>query len=118
MFSVLKADQGALATKLFHYSSWIMPAAVPLALYMGPCMPLDLTLGLLLPIHGHIGMNYVVTDYAPKILPKSLWGPTRYAVLGVTLLSILGLTKLNLEGPGISATIKGLWRVKPEEAEK
>ena len=39
-------------------------AATPVALLVGgPLqMPLDLALGIALPIHGHIGMNYVITD--------------------------------------------------------
>ena len=54
-------------------------------------------------------MNYVLTDYVPKI-SKAALAPARGALMGVTALSILGLVKLNLEGPGVTGTLKSLWR--------
>lgn len=43
---------------------------------------------------------------------RALW---RYAMLGVTGVTILGLLKLNLTGPGITETYKSLWREPPKE---
>jgi succinate dehydrogenase (ubiquinone) membrane anchor subunit len=36
-------------------------------------------------------------------------------MLGVTGVTILGLLKLNLTGPGITETYKSLWREPPKE---
>lgn len=41
----------------------------------------------------------------------------RYALLGVTGITLLGLLKLNLTGPGITETYKSLWREQQEEKE-
>ena len=76
--------------------------------------PVDMGLAVMFPLHGHIGMNYVITDYVPKLLSKAAVGPARAIMVGVTGATMLGLTKLNVEGPGITGTLKALWR-KPKE---
>ena len=72
--------------------------------------PVDMGLAIMFPLHGHIGMNYVITDYVPKLLSKAAVGPARAVMVGVTGFTMLGLTKLNVEGPGITGTLKALWR--------
>ena len=67
------------------------------------------------PVHAHIGMNYVITDYVPKFLGKAARGPARAIMFGVTLVTAAGLLRLNLFGPGVTETFKQLWR-KPEPA--
>ena len=42
----------------------------------------------------------------------------RLATLGMTVVTVLGLTKLNLAGDGISETVKSLWRPKKEVPEE
>ena len=74
--------------------------------------PLDLVLGLALPLHGHIGMNQVITDYAKKVVGKGGIGPARLAMAGFTGVTTLGLLKLNLTGPGLIETVKGFWKPK------
>ena len=60
-------------------------------------------------------MNYVVTDY----VPKAVAGVVRWGVLGGTLLAAAGMVKLNVAGPGITATVKALWaREAPPPKEK
>ncbi len=44
-----------------------------------------------------------------------LAAPSRWGVLGLTTIAFLGLTKLNITGPGITATVKQLW-TKPKKA--
>ena len=86
-------------------------AAMPLALITAPSpltMPLDVVLGLALPLHAHIGMNYVITDYVPKLSRKAV-GPARVFMVGVTGATVLGLMKVNFMGDGITTTVKGLW---------
>ena len=31
-------------------------------------LPVDLTLGVLFPVHSHIALNYVISDYVPKAI--------------------------------------------------
>jgi len=71
--------------------------------------PLDMALAFALPLHGHIGMNYVITDYVPKFISKAATGPARIVQAGITFLTAAGLLKLNLTGPGITGTILKLW---------
>lgn len=73
-------------------------------------MPFDLLLGIALPIHGHIGLNLVGTDYVGKFLGKGFVGPFRMVMVGFTGVTMLGLLKLNLTGPGITESVKSFWR--------
>jgi succinate dehydrogenase (ubiquinone) membrane anchor subunit len=77
-------------------------------------MPVDLALGVALPLHGHIGMNYVITDYATKTLGAGARGPARVCMAGFTGITMIGLAKLNLTGVGITETVKSLWYTKKE----
>merc|ERR1719421_1450897 len=115
--SVLAADEGGLATKVYHYSSMAVLGLTPCALALSPSslnMPIDLALGFAFPLHGHIGMNYVLHDYVPKIIGKAAMGPARVVMFGVTIMTTAGLLRLNLFGPGITETLKTLWR-RPEK---
>ena len=64
--------------------------------------------------HSWIGLNYVATDYVPKLSKKFL-GPARFASAGIGIITLLGLSKIamNDEG-GIKAVMKGLWTPKQE----
>jgi succinate dehydrogenase (ubiquinone) membrane anchor subunit len=75
--------------------------------------PMDLAFGALIPIHSHIGWNYIISDYVPKQFRTI----ARYSTAGVTLVMFLGILKLNLAGPGLSKTLKSLWS-SPENSEK
>lgn len=55
------ADGGKLGTKLYHAVNLVVLAGVPAAIATSPSpltLPLDVVLGLALPLHAHIGMNY------------------------------------------------------------
>ena len=41
--------------------------------------------------HSWIGLNYVVTDYVPKV-SKSLVGPARVVSAGIGAVTVVGLT--------------------------
>ena len=111
--SFLEADTPAKFVKLFHYTSYASLALFPVALILTPSvmnMPVDLAMGVVFPVHGHIGMNHVISDY----VPKSARSGARMALLGVTGLTLLGFAKLNLTDKGITETVVSMWR-KPEE---
>eukprot|EP00238_Polyblepharides_amylifera_P010141 CAMPEP_0196594746 /NCGR_PEP_ID=MMETSP1081-20130531/79169_1 /TAXON_ID=36882 /ORGANISM="Pyramimonas amylifera, Strain CCMP720" /LENGTH=120 /DNA_ID=CAMNT_0041919093 /DNA_START=141 /DNA_END=503 /DNA_ORIENTATION=- len=104
--------------KLYHATSIAAGALLPLGIMTSPgsltSMPVDLALGVALPIHSHIAMNYVISDYAQKISKAPAFaGGLRFALLGLTTVTFLGLTKLNLSGQGVSETLKQMWR--PQE---
>ena len=48
----------------------------------------------------------VVSDYVPKASAPAV----RAGLLGVTLLTIAGLTKLSMQGEGVTRTAKRLWK--------
>ena len=67
-------------------------ALTPVAFALSPSvlnMPVDVALGLAIPLHAHIGMGYVITDYVPKV-SKGLVGPARILLLGITGVTVLG----------------------------
>eukprot|EP00968_Pinguiococcus_pyrenoidosus_P001546 scaffold69_cov248-Pinguiococcus_pyrenoidosus.AAC.40 len=113
------ADHGKIGTNMYHVINNVTLFVTPLAFILpqGYTMPIDLALNVLFPIHGHIGLNYVVTDYLPKIFPASFFPAARIAVAGLTGITFLGLLKLNLMGPGLTATLKSLWKKPKEESE-
>ena len=64
-----------------------------------------------LPLHSHIALNYVVSDY----VPKNVRGPARWAVLATTAVSALGLARLAVSEPGVTGTVKRLWSPSPAD---
>jgi succinate dehydrogenase (ubiquinone) membrane anchor subunit len=71
--------------------------------------PIDLALGLVLPLHMQIGMREVVRDYAPS--EKF----SQFVLLVVSLGTALGLARLNFNGDGVSASAKRLWTQKKKK---
>jgi succinate dehydrogenase (ubiquinone) membrane anchor subunit len=78
-------------------------------------MPVDVALGVMFPVHMHIGMGYVITDYVPKFFGKGALTPARYLQLVLSGLTLIGLTKLNFMGPGLVGSVKALWAEKKKE---
>ena len=74
-------------------------------------MPVDCALAIVLPVHAHIGMNWIFTDYVPGNAP-------RVVLAACTVLATLGLLKLSVSGPGIVGTIKETWTGSEEKAKK
>lgn len=109
------ADEGQLAKGIYHKLNFAIMAIVPIA-FVAPSAvstPIDVLLAATLPLHGHIGMNFVISDY----VPKHLRGAARAGVVGVTLLMTAGLLKLAF-GPGITKSLKNLWEPKQKKDEK
>lgn len=55
------ADGGKVGTKVYHGVNAVILAGLPVAIATSPSaltMPLDVVLGVALPLHAHIGMNY------------------------------------------------------------
>lgn len=111
--SPLAADHSSSALSIYHKVNWALLALTPAAFLLSPSVlntPIDLALSLAFPYHAWVGMNCVLTDYVPKFLGKGALGPSRVAMAGVTAVTAAGLLKCTLTGPGITETIKRLWR--------
>ena len=111
---VLKSDQSVHGMKLYHKLNFALIGLGPLALLLSPSsmnFPVDMLLGFAIPLHGHIGGNDVISDYAKKVT-KAKWFEMglRQSLLGVTVVTLLGLTKLNLTGVGVTESFKSVWR--------
>lgn len=107
------ADSSNSINRAYHSSALALAVLTPVAFALPASMalPADLLLGLLFPFHSHVAMNYVVTDY----VPKASRGAARALVLATTVIAAAGILKLNLEGPGLTETIKSLWRKPTKE---
>jgi hypothetical protein len=65
--------------------------------------------------HSWVGLNYVATDYVPKI-SKAMMGPARIVNVGIAIVTLVGLSKISIMSPGgLKGAIKGLWNPKPKE---
>ncbi len=98
--------------------------------------PIDYGLAIAAPLHGHIALNFVrrtrierasdtllacsapltLARFRPRAQVVSDYVPVagravvRTGVLGLSLVTVAGLMKLNRDGPGVTATLKSLWR--------
>ncbi|EOD25505.1 Hypothetical protein EMIHUDRAFT_237621 [Emiliania huxleyi CCMP1516] len=120
----LAPDHNTWATHINHrmFMPIVYMYMCPVALVLSPsmlAMPLDLAMGVLIPVHAHCNANMIISDYAHWIT-KAKWFDTalRMALVPVTgtltRLTFLGLLNLNLRGPGLTESVKALWR-KPAE---
>jgi succinate dehydrogenase (ubiquinone) membrane anchor subunit len=109
---VVEADSSKQLNKFYHISGLVLAGLTPVAFVLSPSvinMPVDILLGLVFPFHSHVAVNYVISDYVPKA-NRSM---ARMALLATSVITVVGLLKLNIQGPGLTETIKSLWK-KPE----
>ena len=93
--------------KMYHASSFALAGLVPAAaIAPGGQAAIDLALGVAMPVHSHVAMNFIISDY----VPKAARGPTRLAMLALTAATTVGLFRLNARGEGITRTVKSLWK--------
>ena len=115
MSGLVEADGSKGLNKFYHKSFFLLALLTPVSFALAPSpmnQPVDIALGVLFPVHAHVGLNYVITDYVPKAFRTA----ARVSLLGVTGLTIAGLLQLNLSGVGMTGTIKNLWKGKKVEA--
>lgn len=114
-----QGDTGTLATRGHHAMILALTGLAPVWWVLPEESSISRGLGVLLSAnvaaHTYIGMNYVATDYVPKI-SKALLPPARVFNVGLTLITLIGLTKMSLTSPGgIKGAIRGLWNPPKEE---
>ena len=100
--------------KFYHSSGYVLAALTPLAFVLSPSplnVPVDALLSVLFPLHSHIALNFVIGDY----VPKALRGTARVGLFAVTFITIGGLLKLSVDGPGLTQSIKSLWVPVPQK---
>merc|ERR1712083_996867 len=111
---VFKSDHSAKMTHLYHKLNFALIGLGPLALVLSPSavsFPIDMALGVIIPLHSHVGGHDFITDYAHKISKAHAFeNGARLGLLGVTAVMFAGLLKLNMQGPGITASIKAVWQ--------
>lgn len=120
--SLLAGDTGTKATHLHHKLTTALAFATPLYL-LAPLSDTSIInkffgLGIATVTAGHswIGLNYVATDYIPKI-STSLVGPARLANAALALVTFVGLSCIALnDAGGIRGTVLGLWRANKPKA--
>lgn len=112
--SIINSDASKPATKFYHQSALVLAALTPVAFLVPSWVnfPIDVTLGLLFPIHSHIALNYVISDYVPKAA-RSI---ARISLFGATIITTIGILQLNFQGPGLTKTITALWTTKKKPA--
>lgn len=118
----LEADSGRLATHVHHTMTVGLAVVTPLYFLIPESYAnsaLGVSAGLAwtatVTAHSWIGLNYVCTDYVPKV-SKALLGPSRYLNVGIAVITFLGLGKMCFAPGGIKGTLFALWRptTKPD----
>ncbi|KAF0701382.1 Aste57867_8084 [Aphanomyces stellatus] len=110
--SILVADNSKYTIKALHATSLALTALVPTAIILSPSalnLPVDYALAVLIPVHSHIGLNAVASDYVPKNLQTLV----RAGILGASFITLVGLLNLNITGSGVTETVKTIWRERP-----
>lgn len=123
--SPLQGDSGNIATHIHHKMTTFLSVATPIY-FLAPfpsegSSTLNSIFGTLLAVnisaHSWIGMNYVVTDYVPKV-NKAMVGPARVVTAAISGVTLLGLVKLAVnDHGGIKGAITSLWN-KPDKKEE
>jgi hypothetical protein len=108
-FGMLAADEGGISLKVYHATNIAAAVFVPIALLSdsgsGMQNACNWALTGLIPLHGHIGTNWIVSDY----VPESSKGTVRKFTLVASLLTFLGLVRVNVKGDGVIDTVKHLF---------
>ena len=102
----LEADSGALSTRAHHAMTTSLAIVTPIFFLVPDSMSdgtfnkmFGLALSVNIAAHSWIGLNYVATDYVPKI-SKALLGPARIANAALATVTLLGLARISLNNKG------------------
>jgi len=69
----------------------------------------DLFLGVILPIHCHIGFDAIITDYLPARRNPILNRVSSWGLRGATLLVLVGCYQFNTNDVGLTEAVKRVW---------
>jgi succinate dehydrogenase (ubiquinone) membrane anchor subunit len=101
-------DKASGQREALHFTSYALAFGVPAALLIGPPVStvVDLAMGIVVPLHSHLGMRSVIVDYVHDVTTQRV----ALLVLAVTTAGMaVGLTMFSLTDVGLTGAIKGLW---------
>eukprot|EP01134_Creolimax_fragrantissima_P001440 CFRG1440T1 len=82
-------------------------ALIPTAMVVGPSMPVDMAMAVVLPLHSYWGMDQVFTDYA-----KGVFAPLSKMINIIAHLGTVGgLIYFNMNDVGITKAVQMLWEL-------
>ncbi len=90
-------------------------ATIPLiggAFFVGSDPMIDLALGVVLPLHCHLGLGCVIEDYLPSRRAGTLNKVATWGLGGFTLLTLYGCYQFNTNDVGLTALAKRVWTGK------
>jgi succinate dehydrogenase hydrophobic anchor subunit len=70
---------------------------------------IDYALGIVLPLHCHMGIRQIITDYLPRHKFPIFYVASSNGLRFATLLTLYGLYLLNSKDIGITATVLKFW---------
>jgi succinate dehydrogenase (ubiquinone) membrane anchor subunit len=79
---------------------------------------LNLGLGIVLPLHLHLGFGAIITDYLPQRKFPLLYRASRSLLYAGTALTLYGLYRFNTEDIGIIEGVKALWHAKRDKEDE
>lgn len=77
----------------------------------------DFALGLVLPLHSHLGFSAIITDYLPQRKFPKVYPMAMGALYGLTGACLYGLYALNTEGPGLCEFVANVWTTKKSKSD-
>ena len=77
--------------------------------FVYPCQAVDHALGVMLPIHCHVGFDSIITDYVPRYKYPFSNKILFYMLYGLTGTTLYGLYKFNSEDIGLSQFLKKMY---------
>ena len=102
----------SLATHHWLYERGVSIVLVPLitsAFIVGPSPAIDFALGVVIPLHCHMGFETIIADYLPLRRSPVLGRVAHYGLGISTLLALYGFYELNTKDVGITAYTAQLW---------
>lgn len=87
-------------------------ATVPLlgsAVFLGSIPSVDFALGVVIPLHCHIGFDAIIQDYLPARRAPTLNSIAKWTLRGATLLTLYGCYEFNTNDVGLTALVKRVW---------
>lgn len=101
--------------EVWHYTSYSMAVLVPVALVTDNAITTvcDYAFAFAIPMHFHFGMRSVIVDYVHGLRMPAAQKGALYALAAATVLTTLGLLKLNVTDVGVTRAVKSLWK-KPK----
>ena len=84
---------------------------------IAPNRIIDFAIGVVLPLHCHLGLGAVITDYLPKHKFPMVYPPARLILWLGTLGTMYGLYQYNTKDVGICEGVSRLWNANNKDSD-